>query len=684
MTRDLGGMGEASFERYATIVLAEQPGQYSWLLLAPSPEQESYLLRDAAPETFMKPRWRGRPALRANVLIGFNGEDKLIVAAPPYVEAKVLVSDQLPRGALRARPSGAGGVVYVGNWAIELDSGRVLWCLEDLAPVAPLVPAGPRRFLARTATQLIGYGERVAPAVDTGAPASERIPVPGKEPGVVLSSGEFRCGPAAAFPAAELALVDDGTTARLLGSQAAVEKACLGALQAEHRRGLLQHFARCLEFGLVAEARRILGDLQSYELPAVECESLARKLVSRNDPGDATARLKQDARREEERAHYAAMSVEAVRLARWARSANAPVAAAALLEDSTRIAVLDADGHALLRELMPAEFPFRDGADAAEQWARWAAAILPADGRFLAADDACRKRLAPPLWNEGVIALATPNLLLFSRELDPQVVGACLRHGEHAVQLLTQLLPPRKQATERLEIRLHHDRADYLADGQSGAAKPWSTGHYSVAERLSRFYVPRSDARLQRRDLHAVLAHELTHHYIAERWAAAVPRNDQPGYWVVEGMAEFVAEQAVEAGRIGAGLEDSTVRSLDITSAAAPRGWLLPWPALIDGTRRDLDQRPMDDEIGQLTLRHQAGAIFMLTERDLFYAQAASLCFFLVHRCGAAGRAKLIDYLDHYYSGNPLTPGWQALGFPSSAALERAIGQFLDGLRGGR
>ena len=63
------------------------------------------------------------------------------------------------------------------------------------------------------------------------------------------------------------------------------------------------------------------------------------------------------------------------------------------------------------------------------------------------------------------------------------------------------------------------------------------------------------------RALFEVLSHELTHQYIAERWVTGEGRRSAstPGFWVVEGMARFVEDQALEMGRRGIRFDDETV-----------------------------------------------------------------------------------------------------------------------------
>ena len=44
----------------------------------------------------------------------------------------------------------ARNVLYLENWAVEIESGRVLWCKPDLDPVSPLIPIADERAVYTT------------------------------------------------------------------------------------------------------------------------------------------------------------------------------------------------------------------------------------------------------------------------------------------------------------------------------------------------------------------------------------------------------------------------------------------------------------------------------------------------------------------------------------------------------
>src|SRR5262249_10895036 len=160
--------------------------------------------------------------------------------------------------------------------------------------------------------------------------------------------------------------------------------------------------------------------------------------------------------------------------------------------------------------------------------------------------------------------LATDHVLLISREFDPKIVGPCLSRAEATVRTLTRMLgksPSGAKPDKTVEVRLYVTREEYLADKSGGFAPPErAVGGYSPREAVSRFY-SRLAADAEDpfgRSLHGVMAHELTHHFVDRVWNPASDPSIVPGFWMVEGFAEFIGEQAVEMDRLGGALDDAT------------------------------------------------------------------------------------------------------------------------------
>ena len=240
--------------------------------------------------------------------------------------------------------------------------------------------------------------------------------------------------------------------------------------------------------------------------------------------------------------------------------------------------------------------------------------------------------------------------------------------------------------SDRLEVRIHKDRKSYLAEqGSTGKAPEWSAGYFSPAEGISRFYVERNsskDGAPDLAELGRVLTHELTHHYMEVRWMHHASGGG-PGYWVIEGMATFVENQAVQMDRRGLSFNDDTVPNLDAMSQiqkAFPER-IFKMERFVDMSHGDFD--PLSNEfLGRVKLRNtfdEKG----FTERGLWYDQAGALCYFFLFKRGEDGRKNFVDYVRLHYRGNAPRPGWRFLGYENAEDLDKEFGDFLRSLRGG-
>src|SRR5262249_43111068 len=137
------------------------------------------------------------PALFRQYACGFSSEGTLIRFRADGVQ-ELIVLDQhlLPAGVRRGRGTIARGVLYLENWAVDLESGRVLWALAGLASQGALLPVADERarYVARDGS--IGClgssapgGTRTATGGSAPAAARSRASLPGSGPGVVLADG---------------------------------------------------------------------------------------------------------------------------------------------------------------------------------------------------------------------------------------------------------------------------------------------------------------------------------------------------------------------------------------------------------------------------------------------------------------------------------------------------------------
>jgi hypothetical protein len=284
---------------------------------------------------------------------------------------------------------------------------------------------------------------------------------------------------------------------------------------------------------------------------------------------------------------------------------------------------------------------------------------------------------------QGALVIATRNILLYTKEHDPAVLGPLLSRGEATVRALQKLLGPSPigmKPDTMLEVHLHKTRSDYLADGVAGGGAPpaWSAGCFSPNDGISRFYsvMDGDEDDPAAHTLHEVFAHELTHHYTDRRWMHETQKEAPSGYWMVEGFAEFVAGQALEFGRFGESFDDATVKAVDETAAVARAEQLFSLDYLMGLDPARFHKELEGGVFGPLKLHHSLKDA-MMDKRHLFYSQATALTFFVINRCGEKGRATYVKWLQSQYSGSELAKPWKDLGFENMSAFEKAFKTFL-------
>jgi hypothetical protein len=368
----------------------------------------------------------------------------------------------------------------------------------------------------------------------------------------------------------------------------------------------------------------------------------------------------------------------------WCRERGLRLVASALLRDADLVRPGDARVLAAAAELVPKGFPKADAANAGARWIELAASILPSGAQVLDRDDPAWERARARPWSVGAIGLATKHLLLFSTEEDAGVLGSCLAHGEGALRTFEERLASAGgHGPGRLEVWLHWSRDEYLEEfGAAKRAMEWTAGGFDPQADLSRFYVPRGGGTGNplERSLHGVLVHELTHHYTFERYrdrAAAVNAGGSkvPGFWLVEGLAEFFEGQVVEMGRRQGQLDDETVESIDASARILAVDKLIPVERILTMTQEDfwkLGTKPF----GTVQLRNTVGGV-EISEKSVFYSEAGSLAYFLWSRGGTERQAALVAALRDWIGGQGAAEPWARFGYESGAALDAAYRAFL-------
>ncbi|MBI1852280.1 MAG: hypothetical protein HYR85_18210, partial [Planctomycetes bacterium] len=284
------------------------------------------------------------------------------------------------------------------------------------------------------------------------------------------------------------------------------------------------------------------------------------------------------------------------------------------------------------------------------------------------------------------------SLLLLSLEKDSTVVDSCLRSGESAVDALESYLGGSRgnvaSDDDRLEVRLHATRDSYLAEKPEVKSDlGWSAGYYAPDEHVSRFYTPseKETGNDRGRSLYEVVAHELTHHWIDRRWLSPAGgesvKADQPGAWVVEGIATFVEGETIDAAQRRSHFDDETILALDATVQVEAKNQNFPAHELVDLTYEQF-VRLSDAPLLQVKPRNHLGVLPM-SAIGIFYEESASVSFFMLNRRGDAGRRAFVDYLRAYYGGTTTSPSWKALGFASAEELDAEFKKSIAALRKG-
>ncbi len=653
------------------------------------------------------------PTVYGGQAIGFGEDGTLVAVRAKGTYAKLVDLKDLPPGTRPGPASRARNVAYFGNWALDLDTRRVLWSLPDFKPGGPLLPVADRVLIAVSEKgDLLCLTDRPEAGSAAAAPRGPGPAVPPPPPplpgdGLLLDDGTSVEGSVEALPGGRFRVLPPGGAAReeeaarllfVRGGGRVLHRGRESGVLARWRRtlhppavdDLMAIHIRMAKDGLHEAAAAVLSDARALGLPedrAAEAARRAGAVKANAFPERVLAGLEPEFLKARSRAREGILAASD-----WCLERGFPAAAACLLLDAARL--LRGDGVPDRRAAagIPAVFPWKDSPDAGRRWLEWAREIVDADAEFLPADHILRKSITSGPWAAGeeVVVLRTPNVVFRSRIRDPAIVGRCLRNAEFVCRALAMLLGPGALAPvrddqDRMDVRLHADEESFREeDRASGDAPAWSAGHYSPGEGVSLFFVPGEGRRDPLgRGLFEVLAHELTHHFLDRRWSAVRgrPRGGPgaPGYWAIEGIARFVEDQAVEMERRGLRFDDRTVPSLEAAAQAAGRGVLFRPSELLAMSHRGFRTLP-DTEILRVRLRNTIEQR-ILSPVGLFYEQAGATAYHLVMDRGEEGRRAFFRYLADVYAGKAAAEGWRVLGFASAEVFDEKVQAFLAGLR---
>lgn len=603
----------------------------------------------------------------------------------------------------------AGSTAWIGTRAFDLDSHEIVCRLPEESPVMRPVPAHGLMLVCPQHDRLHAWREEATPAdtpVFLGAAFAETAPrLTSVSAGRILFRGDaLYSGPYDLDPAGTLTLrplKGKPSTRPLTDALVALEGADQ-LLYAASITWLPRHLDRLTQLSSRAEVAEWIKEAQrSQDARRVE-QLLARALaVGLTDKELAGAHRflnaqissprKVDAKREaklQETLRLHELAGQSALLATLVRGFADP---RPVLQRTFLRHVLDRDpAHveavAHVRASLPPHVavpePF-----VARDWleARLALAAIPTRQVEVPAEGS--RKLTPGerelgsarhYWRPDLAAFETDQLLIMTSLKEPDRLARCLGLGELVCTALEEVCKGGQHVrTYRwpLILQLFETEAEYRTFA-SGAREPestreWSAGHYDPTAGVSRIYVPAGDEAFE--GVMRTYAHELTHHWIQERCPLFEAREAVAAgptvNWIVEGMAELVesfrwnlAERTWQTFNPQAG-------DLDALAGAPPRADWIAFFDVTDAEFQRLDRAP----VHKVRLGSALGKHTTLSELNLFYATAGSVCMYLYH-AGAREREALLAYLRDAYTGKvrPATPHIRERFGLSPAELGRA------------
>ncbi len=266
---------------------------------------------------------------------------------------------------------------------------------------------------------------------------------------------------------------------------------------------------------------------------------------------------------------------------------------------------------------------------------------------------------ATATWRKDLVALEADELLILTPLAKPGRIAGCLGMGTLVCDALASVFSAGKSVRTDpwpLIMRLYETKKEYLdASGRDrgpGGTMEWTSGHYDPGAGISRIFLPeRADAWAS---VMSTYAHELTHHWIAERCPLFEPRELKrlggiAGYWIVEGMATFVEEFQWNLKARTWETNNPAADSLDVVANASPKQ-LLPWKSVYNMPQIVFGRLNRSKSDRKVPMRWRLGFRHLVSESGMFYAQASATCHYLYH-ADDASRAKLLEFVRLYYTG---------------------------------
>lgn len=620
-------------------------------------------------------------------------------------EQQLVVGEKAPEGSVDGPMTCAGGVLMLGNWAIDIELKQVLWVSQDLQNMGRLIPAadGIVVYDNGEGTLVCAGDDRATGELSASSTGPTVRPTePGTGDAAILADGRriegapkvdeengtvevAQDGESQSFPLEDVSTLELGDMVDVLGDPYGTVHAWSDLLEMSLRENLVGLVELCAKRRLIDRAHGLMEEIETLGLDPSERARLQALLHGKREAKGGTRDVQLGVLEKKEGDVREDVHARSIHGAKWLAEHGLTDEASALLADwRGNWGKQVPEGHAaaiaeLVNPWVPEAFPFDD----TELWMTWIKGLAPAGGQFQPIDEVKERLPDGSTWLKDTFVIRTENISLITKSEDADTVGRCLRSGEAAIRILHDVLDNQPEGTEEpMDVRLHASRNAFLTEELEGGgrAPQWSAGFYIPSKLVSRFYVGDGDSETEvDRELHLVFAHELTHQYIMERWRAIgderKPLPKIPGFWVVEGFARFIEDQSAEMGKRGTTLDDPTVRSVEMAAALLEKDALIDTKLILDLNQIGFGALPKSGGI-EVTLSKNLGGRIM-SETAVFYDQAGALVFFLMNRAGPETRALFIDYMRDYYVAKTKKSGWKALGFDSPDDLDEAFHAFL-------
>ena len=489
------------------------------------------------------------------------------------------------------------------------------------------------------------------------------------------------------YPLADYYLVE-GENGRLLWSPdyASRIRGYEFLARAEIRDQAEKLFRRAVSYKDPALARRLFEIAQDHGADGREVEKMRRKLQGlERRPGNRNAKADEVTADAEKLASVYADILFARTKEELARKGDHGLR---MLRDVLLLEPRHAGARAALAAVAPRSFALGD----ARIWLDWHLDVEKS-GAKLSNPDTFNMRQARKYWRKDLNGIEAGVVLVITPVTDSRVLGRMLGCCRLTTAVLGELFgdyPVRRKKVDPLRIFLFENKEEYVK--RSGDFRPskdmafleWSAGHYSPEEGISRlFWVTDRDAESR---IIGTAVHELTHHWLADANPAYAPRDGRrsprcPGFWIVEGFAEFLEEGQydIEAGTWS--LFDQRADSLDTVITLADAGKLLNWRMLYEGSSLHFWALDKSKKF-EVRRRWQLGAD-VVTQTHLWYMQSAATCHYLYHAENGKHRKALLDYLvAHYTSDAKRMPTSVAFGLQPEA-LGKNVVDFAKKVRDG-